>query len=92
MKVGDKLLCKRDKWGVIDWDSNGGIEKWGDIILKGKYYVVDGEVIKLDLYKSHWSITSELEVIPTQIYSYYAIDKYFYTKKEIRKMKLDKIL
>lgn len=90
MKVGDKLLCKKDKWDVIDWYPDGD-EKLGYIILKGKFYVVTYLIQKMDLYKDLWEITSELYVIPEQVYSEEEIEEYFYTEKEVRKLKLDKL-
>jgi len=89
-KVDDRLLCKKDKWDIIDWYPDGD-EKYGHVILKGKFYVVAEKIEKMDLYQTFWCITSELDVIPRQIYSEKEIEEYFYTLKELRKLKLNEL-
>ena len=90
MNAGDKLLCKRDRWDVIDWYPDGD-EIYGFILLKNKYYTVNYKVEKMDLYHPLWSITSELDVVPEQVYSNEEIEEYFYADKELRKIKLKKL-
>ena len=90
MKVGDKLLCKASKWEVIDWD-NDGKEIYGYSIIEGKYYFVEEKIIKMDSYNPRWGITSELDVLFDQVFSEEELSRYFYTEKEVRKLKLDEI-
>lgn len=90
MKVGDKLVCKKDKWEVIDWYPDGD-EKYGWTILKGKYYVVTERIERMDLVGCLWGISSEIDVVPGQIYSETEIEEYFYSDKELRKLKLDNL-
>jgi len=80
VKVGDKLLCKKD----IEYTSikNGNLCSVEEI-------TEDKIVIKFD-HRTRYYINLSSKLIAIDVPSF-AIYKYFYTEKEVRKLKIQKL-
>jgi len=86
IKVGDKLLCKKylNKYLI-----HNDLLTSFDFFIKGKYYSISEIIIDKDDYSYY--VTNEINKPYPFFYEESYFCTYFYTKNEIRKMKLKNI-
>ena len=102
MKVGDRLICKKNFTDLGTAKSYGTSPRWDTKYIKHEKYIITSVDLS-DRFGSYFSI-EHIQTNPSwfyfekptdknwkhDIHFYYAWD-YFYTEKEIRKLKLEEI-
>jgi len=101
MNVGDNVLCKRTLITSSHWK-----EVLNDAFTEGEVYTIEDYELAVDedcapigdnsydisIYSILDSISYSFNTNPNNNDEHWVFSDYFYTKKEIRKKKLDKIL
>ena len=87
IKIGDKLLCKKD------------FNAYGHIKNKGEYYIITNIHKNRAYFNDDWYSLKKLDWYiwehfdtPQKVRNNWYIWKWFYTPKEIRKMKLKQLM